>query len=200
MRQGYTQQASEATALYSPGGVRKYLNADERRRLLAVLPQMPESRALFISILFWTGARISEILALKRSDFQARESIVVLRTLKRRAISFREIPLPPTLIQALDNFYGLENADVCDDRLWPIARASGWRHVREAMKLAKIVNGAASPKGMRHSHAVASLSVGVPLNMVQRWLGHSRMSTTAIYGAAIGQEERQFAEMLWQKI
>jgi hypothetical protein len=34
---------------------------------------------------------------------------------------------------------------------------------------------------------------GVPLNFVQRWLGHASMSTTAIYLQAIGPDERLIA-------
>jgi integrase/recombinase XerD len=37
----------------------------------------------------------------------------------------------------------------------------------------------------------------VPLNFVQRWLGHSRMETTAIYLQAIGDEERAIAARMW---
>lgn len=38
---------------------------------------------------------------------------------------------------------------------------------------------------------------GVPLNLVQRWLGHARMETTAIYLQAMGDEEREIAARMW---
>jgi site-specific recombinase XerD len=41
---------------------------------------------------------------------------------------------------------------------------------------------------------------GVPLNLVQRWLGLARMETTAIYAQAIGEEERQIAVRLWTSV
>jgi site-specific recombinase XerD len=37
----------------------------------------------------------------------------------------------------------------------------------------------------------------VPLNLAQRWLGHAKIDTTAIYAAASGPEERLFAERFW---
>jgi integrase/recombinase XerD len=37
----------------------------------------------------------------------------------------------------------------------------------------------------------------VPLNMTQKWLGHSRIATTAIYTNATGPEEKQIAERMW---
>ena len=47
----------------------------------------------------------------------------------------------------------------------------------------------ASPKGLRHGFGVAAVTAGVPLNLVQKWLGHAQLSTTAIYADAVGEEE-----------
>jgi integrase/recombinase XerD len=41
------------------------------------------------------------------------------------------------------------------------------------------------------------LQAGVPLNLTQRWLGHARISTTALYAIASGPEEHAFAERFW---
>jgi integrase len=38
------------------------------------------------------------------------------------------------------------------------------------------------------------------LNLVQRWLGHSSMTTTAIYLQAIGDEERTIAARMWSAL
>ena len=54
------------------------------------------------------------------------------------------------------------------------------------------------PKGLRHGLAVEAVTqANVPLNMLQRWLGHSRLETTAIYLDAIGPEERKLAHLMW---
>jgi integrase len=37
----------------------------------------------------------------------------------------------------------------------------------------------------------------VPINLVQRWLGHASMTTTAIYLQAMGFEEREIAARMW---
>jgi integrase len=37
----------------------------------------------------------------------------------------------------------------------------------------------------------------VPLNLVQRWLGHASLTTTAIYLDALGDEEREIAARMW---
>lgn len=40
----------------------------------------------------------------------------------------------------------------------------------------------------------------IPLNIVQRWLGHARIETTAIYASAIGDEERNLARRAWSSL
>lgn len=54
----------------------------------------------------------------------------------------------------------------------------------------------ASPKGLRHGFGVAAVQAGIPLNMVQKWLGHAQLSTTAIYADAVGAEEQAIAERM----
>jgi site-specific recombinase XerD len=83
-------------------------------------------------------------------------------------------------------------------RLWNWRRETAWRVIKAAMSECKIVGRAACPRGLRHSFGVGTLQAGVPLNLVQRWLGHSRISTTAIYADASGPEERTFARRFWR--
>jgi len=40
---------------------------------------------------------------------------------------------------------------------------------------------------------VAAVSAGIPLSLVQKWLGHTQLSTTAIYANAVGEEEQSIA-------
>ncbi|MBC8270137.1 MAG: tyrosine-type recombinase/integrase [Rhodospirillaceae bacterium] len=65
------------------------------------------------------------------------------------------------------------------------------------MAKAGIVGVHACPKGLRHGFGVSALQKAVPLNMVRKWLGHSRLSTTAIYADAMGDEEREIATRFW---
>lgn len=37
------------------------------------------------------------------------------------------------------------------------------------------------PKGLRHGFGVNAAVNDIPLNMLQKWLGHAQLSTTAIY-------------------
>lgn len=188
-------------SLYSPTGARKYLNRDERQRALAEMAKLPPDRALFCLTLAWTGARVSEVLALKPSSFQIGQGVVALRTLKRRKHHVREVPIPPDLITALDRHFDLSavrrDPQKADSRLWPWHRTTAWRLVKRVMRLSQINGQQASPRGLRHAFGIGTLQAGVPLNLTQRWLGHARISTTAIYTNVIGPEEFSFSKRYW---
>jgi site-specific recombinase XerD len=68
------------------------------------------------------------------------------------------------------------------------------------MRNAGISPGLCKPKALRHAFAVEAGQKGIPLNIVQRWLGHARIETTAIYASAIGDEERNLARRSWSSI
>ncbi|MCP3385937.1 tyrosine-type recombinase/integrase [Bradyrhizobium sp. CCGUVB4N] len=58
---------------------------------------------------------------------------------------------------------------------------------------------AAVPKGLRHSFGVAAFRANIPPHLVQRWLGHASLETTAIYADVSGREEREFAARMWRR-
>jgi hypothetical protein len=55
----------------------------------------------------------------------------------------------------------------------------------------------ACPKGLRHGFSVQAVSRGIALNMVQKWLGHAQLTTTAIYANAMGEAEQNIAARMW---
>ena len=61
------------------------------------------------------------------------------------------------------------------------------------MRKAGIAESLCKPKALRHAFAVEAGQKAIPLSIVQRWLGHARVETTAIYASAIGDEERDLA-------
>ena len=189
-------------SLYGPDGGRKYLNHGERRRSLAAMATLEPSDRLFALTLACTGTRISEVLSVVPLSFQVDACIVAVLTLKRRSIAWREIPIPEWLMTELETHFGITEAQRDPERsrkrLWPQHRVTGWRTIKDVMMLSQIAGRAACPRGLRHSFGVSTLQAGAPLNMVQRWLGHSRMSTTAIYTAACGPEDVSFMQLFWR--
>jgi site-specific recombinase XerD len=74
---------------------------------------------------------------------------------------------------------------------------TAWRYVRAVMEQAGLSGAQASAKGLRHGFGVAAVSAGIPLNLVQKWLGHANLTTTAIYANAVGAEEKDIAKRMW---
>jgi integrase/recombinase XerD len=192
---------SEPFSLYAPSGARKYLNHAERQRALAAMEYLEPGQALFALTLAWTGARVSEVLALTPASFQIERAIVAIHTLKRRKHSVREVPVPPELVTALNRHFRLSSMQrdprAADHRLWPWCRVTGWRLIKRVMHRSGITGCQACPRGFRHGFGVGTLQAGVPLNLLKRWLGHARISTTAIYADACGPEETIFAKKFW---
>jgi integrase/recombinase XerD len=192
----------QAAGLYATDGARKYLNAAERRRALAATKKLPPDKALFAMTLAWTGARISEVLALTPASFQIERGVVAIVTLKRRRFFVREVPVPPKLMAALDRHFEITSRqhgpEAARDRLWPCSRTTAWRVIKRVMETACVRGRQACPRGLRHAFGIGTLQAGVPLNLTKQWLGHASMSTTAIYAAACGPEEIAFAERFWR--
>lgn len=142
-----------------------------------------------------TRCRISEALNLTADRVDRSEQSLVFETLKRRKPGhFRSVPVPETLLRMFDEL-GL--AEAVNTRVWLFSRVTGYRLIKSKMAEAGIAGVKASPKGLRHSHAIACISRKIPLTTVKKWLGHARLETTAVYVDAIGEEERELARRLW---
>ena len=137
----------------------------------------------------------------QRIDIEA-GSIIFESLKKRRKGLYCAVPVPPAVIDALDLVHGLREARKGRDggrgaRLWGFSRTSAWRYVAAVLDQAGIKGPQASPKGLRHGFGVQAVSSSVPLNMVQKWLGHAQLSTTAIYADAVGAEEQSIMQRMW---
>jgi integrase len=124
-----------------------------------------------------------------------------INTLKRRSFSVREVPIPTSLIAAMNSRFELYarqlDPRVANRRLWPWHRVTAWRIIKHIMRSGGVTGRPACPRGFRHGFGVGALQAGAPLNLVQRWLGHAKIETTAIYTNACGLEEQAFAARFW---
>lgn len=195
-------------SLYETNGHRKYLTAEERERFLKAAERFPREVRTFCGTLAYTGCRISKALALTMDRVDLAGGALVFESLKKRKSGvYRAVPVPPALLDAIDLVPGIREAqenkggkkgDGKGEHLWTWSRATASRRVHEVMQAAGVTDPAnASPKGLRHAFGVAAVGKGIPLNLVQRWLGHAQVTTTAIYADAIGEEERSIASRMW---
>jgi integrase/recombinase XerD len=195
--------AGSVSFLFDVDGNRKYLTASERAAFLAAADRKPPEVRTFCRLLAISGTRISEALALTPRHFDAPAGVVVVECLKKRRRGvFRAIPIPPQLFAELDQVHAICERS-CDPRgsvapIWSWCRTTAWHHVKTCMAEAGISGRHAMPKGLRHGFGVGVLQSGVPINLLKKWLGHSRLSTTEIYAEAVGAEEQAIARRFWQ--
>ena len=182
--------------LFTPYGQRKYIDAREARRLRAAAASASKPERLFCELLLYSGARISEALAVTPEHIDLSLHLVVFRTLKRRCVVHRAVPMPSRLTRELAAL-----AAECPPGVPVFAwsRAHGWRVITRLMEKADIHGPQACPRGLRHYFGVNAISHRVPESMLQRWMGHASRKSTSIYTFAIGREERAVAARMWQQ-
>jgi site-specific recombinase XerD len=191
--------------IYNSLGTRKYLTAKERRAFIWAAKCLRPEAETFCLVLAYTGARISEVLALTPAHVDRELGIVVIRCLKkRRSDVYRGVPIPKELLERLDVVHNLSEMNSSDphytERIWQWGRTTAWKLVKTAMNQAGVMATLSHPKALRHAYGVGCVEVGIPLNVVQRWMGHSRIATTTIYAEVYGAEERSMAKKMWKTL
>lgn len=138
-----------------------------------------------LTLLYGAGLRISEALALKRSDLPLADTLRVTGKGRKE----RLVPLLPVIREAIDRYAGLiPFAGEPGGPLF-VARRGGAMSPREAQSLMQNLRGrlglpeTATPHALRHSFASHILAGGADLRSVQELLGHASLSTTQIYTA-----------------
>jgi integrase len=197
--------------LFNSAGKRLYLTDSERKKFLAAADDEDRMVRSFCYVLCFTGCRISEALELhaERIDFAA-QAITFESLKKRKRGVYRAVPVPPAVLDMLAMVHGLKDrkkrpatkkktaaARDSPPPLWDFGRTTAWKHVIAVMAAAGVKGPQATPKGLRHGFGVAAIQAGIPLNLLQRWLGHAQLTTTAIYANAVGPEERNIAARMW---
>lgn len=174
-------------------GRRKYLNEAERRQFLTVADRASSNVRALCYVLALTGCRVSEALALTTDQLDTAAQTLRFRTLKRRHLSFRSVPIPETLCGMLSALPVREG-----DRYWTMHRVTAWRQVKRILAEIEVQGPMACCRGLRHGFGIRAAVRSVPPNLIQRWMGHAYATTTFVYLDAVGVEERRFAERMWE--
>ena len=198
------------TSIYDQNGKRLYLNAEERAAFLAAAKRRPARDRTLCETLHYTGCRPSEILEITPARIDLDACTVTLRSLKKGKdttgapkIIYRAVPVPSDYLDTLNTAHGLREAQQsrrkADKPIWQLSRKTVWKIAGDVMKEAGIP---AAPhrtaKGLRHGFAVNAVVNGIPLHMLQKWMGHAQLATTAArYANAIGKEEQDIASRMW---
>ncbi len=179
------------TALHAD---RKTLTTAQEQRFLEVARQFPADTRVLCELLYWTGCRISEALALRRDYVDSQLAFVVLRTLKqRRNDSLRAVPVPRSFISLLLALPAAENG-----RFWPYSRWTAQRRIKPVMLAAGITGVAANSKALRHSYNARGIRSGTPDRIRRCLLGHRTQRANDHYGELVGYELRDHARAIWE--
>ena len=164
----------------------------QERDLIGVLRGADEPTRLLCELLYLTGCRLSEALALRLNCVDTDENLVVFHTLKQRRQRLRAVPVPAKFLRRL---VSLPTAR--DGRFWPYSRWTARRRVQALLMQADIPERIANSKTFRHSYNDRGRLHGTPDHVRRALLGHRTQSANNHYGALIGIELRDHARHAW---
>lgn len=171
----------------------KFLTDDERERLLSTLRKYPLDRdSLALQLIYYTGARGCEVLALRGKDFAWDIGAVTIRGAK--GSNDRTVPLPREVLVRLREYSGSLSPE---ERLFPYSTRYlryVWDRFRPCTK---------GVHSLRHTGGILLYLNCRDINVVRAFLGHKNINNTMVYldfvmGA--GQLKKAMKGMWGQKV
>jgi site-specific recombinase XerD len=166
-----------------------------REEMLAILGQPGETWTsqrdhLLLTLLYNTGARVSEIIGVKVGDVVLGESACV--HLRGKGRKQRSTPLWKSTIQEIRAWLKRNPALDADAALLPnrdgqpMTRCNVTQRLNIAVEhaaqtMSSLANRKISPHTIRHTTAMHLLQSGVAFNVIALWLGHESTTTTHRY-------------------
>jgi len=169
----------------------KYLSVEQVDTLLAQpdvnTPRGVRDRAL-VELLYATGLRVSELVALKAADLNLEAGYL---TCMGKGSKERLVPIGDTAIAWVERYVKSGRPQLLRGRSSPrlfvnarggggLSRSGFWRILTGYGRQAGLPCGL-SPHVLRHSFATHLLEHGADLRAIQMMLGHADLSTTQIY-------------------
>lgn len=165
----------------------QFWTTDEFKKFLEKVSNKPQSRAGFL-VLYYTGIRIGELLALEYADIDFKAKKLVINksyqridtkdviTAPKTPKSIREISLPDFLLEELETYtnklYGLRK----HDRIFPYTKHFFEKEMNRGTKDGEVKK--IRLHDLRHSHASLLIELGFsPLAIADRQ-GHEKVETT----------------------
>lgn len=151
--------------------------------------------AALLELLYGTGARISEILALQVDDVTGDLADQGLRLLGKGRKE-RIVPVGSYALAAIQSWVSQGRASLgphtsalfLNKRGQKLSRQSAWGILQEYARALEIQ---LSPHTLRHSFATHLLDGGADIRVVQELLGHASVATTQIYTKVTAQHLRE---------
>ena len=172
-----------------------YWTADQVRRLLDALAAHNRHQARTAALIMWrTGLRVSEILALEWRDLDHLSDPATLLVRRSKTRKVRTVRLHPELVRLFTNWPANRSPR---DKVVMLSMRTALRHIGDGIRWAGLDQESpgtgkrrAGAHSLRHSAARHWLAVGkIPLNVVSQWLGHANLQVTLrVYLPIVGSD------------
>lgn len=184
----------------------KYITLDETRLLLSARLRETNYIAWFLCLmLLRTGARVSELLAVRLGDIDYSNRTIRIVTAKR-SLHERFVPVQADVLAAVGEWVTIQaqrgRQISRKDKLFAFGRISAFLRVKEAFRFAGLERvddrgkSNSHPHVLRHTFAVINLAQGVPITVLAEWLGHASIQNTLIYTKILAQHSKHWAEQV----
>ena len=153
----------------------RLLHAGRGRLLGGGRPSYPTRMAF--RLMLKTDLRVSEALALRRVDQEPPIIVVRADSPGNKARKGREVPVPADLVESLHDLASFHNKD----RQRPMLDISRWRLsqvMKETAAQVGIDPKRAHPHAFRDTYDRNCVLKGVPIPVLQKWLGHQSLKDT----------------------
>jgi integrase/recombinase XerD len=197
-------RADDPTALLDaprlPTTLPKFLSEQEVDALLDAAARLPGRRGAVaraaVEILYATGLRVSELLALPRRALSGDASVLLVRGKGGRE---RIVPLSDAAREAAAALIGQDDAASRHlfpgrDRRRPLTRQAFFLLLKQVALQAGLDPARVAPHVLRHSFASHMLARGADLRSLQLLLGHADIATTQIYTHVLAERLQRLVE------
>lgn len=179
----------------------RYLSDDEAARFFKAVDGLDDQNAAdALRLLLLTGARRGEVLGARFEQFDLDAGIWTKPSAHTKQKKTHRLIIEGP---ALEIVRALRAADPFGVFLFPgkdrakprVDLKRPWEHVRTAADLKGV-----TVHSLRHSHASFLISVGVPLAVVGRGLGHTQVATTQRYAHVADHAQREAMALVGRKL
>ncbi|GHU96074.1 tyrosine recombinase XerD [Clostridia bacterium] len=148
-----------------------------------------------LELLYATGIRVSELVALNMSDVNLSGSFIRCRSGSRERI----VPLYPAAVRSLSDYTLLARTKLTGNQTQEalflnlagerMSRQGFWKiikHYQESSNIHKEI----TPHTLRHSFAAHLLENGIDIHVLKEFMGHSDISSTQVYVALVNKQQK----------
>ncbi|MDD3107765.1 MAG: tyrosine-type recombinase/integrase [Alistipes sp.] len=188
----HTDPFRAITALKSPHRLPAFVEESRMNQIVHALATPTETftierDTLLFLLLYATGIRLSEVVALHRDDLSDGNTLLKVRG---KGDKERVVPIITPVAARITHYTALiHRQNICKNENYslfltqegePLGRTAIYRIIHTLLRGAG-VQGKSSPHVLRHTFATHLLNHGVDIRVIQELLGHASLETTQIY-------------------